>query len=243
MSADLFNAEQEALRSLMELLDQAKKTRALYERAHMTFPEPLKRVLGMNGAGGQGAVSHIPAPDVPVPAEAKPDWAWVRQEVAAPTSIGLAVLREGGGPIRAKDVVERVLEILPNTSRGSIANLGTRLEEEDVIRRTDDGWELKKQEAAPIFNQGYVWGPETIFTKQELASHRRDAILYTLSFFPTGLQTVQIVDELRKCSWVHAPINKDLVKDDMAILASQRKVRRGSSKKWNILKLDVKASL
>jgi hypothetical protein len=48
------------------------------------------------------------------------------------------------------------------------------------------------------------------------------------------LQTVQIVEELHNCSWVQAPVNKDLLKADLEILRTKGKIKRGSSKKWGI---------
>jgi hypothetical protein len=40
---------------------------------------------------------------------------------------------------------------------------------------------------------------------------------------------------LRRCAWVVAPINKDLLKDDIAILLAQGRIRRrGNTKKWEL---------
>jgi len=238
MTADIFNAEQEALRSLVELLDQAKKCQMLYERAHMALPEPLKRVLGMNGVGGERSItSHIPPPErPPIPPDAEGDWIWIDAKAATPTTLALAILREAKVPVRAKDIVERVTDILPEASRGGIANLGNRLDEAGTIRRTDEGWLLLKPEAAGLLYKGNLWGPQTAFGKMELATHRRDAILHILQSSPSGLQIVQLVGELQRCPWVHAPVNKDLLKEDMEILQSKKKVRRrGHSKKWEII--------
>lgn len=40
---------------------------------------------------------------------------------------------------------------------------------------------------------------------------------------------MQIVDELKRLGWVKASINKDLVKDDVQILAEEGKLRRRGS--------------
>jgi hypothetical protein len=237
MSPDLFNAEQEALRSLMEWLEQAKKCQTLYERAHMALPEPLKRVLGMERNGDKPSGSHIAAPEKPpMPPEAEPDWIWINQTDATATSVVLAVLRGAKGPLRAKDVAERVTAILPGASYGTVANVGSRLNEKQ-IRRTEDGWLLLTPESAGVIYQSKFWGSPAVFDKFELAAHRRDAILHILRFFRTGLQTVQILGELQKCnSWVRAPINKDLLKEDMEVLQEKGKVRRrGNSKKWEVV--------
>jgi hypothetical protein len=240
MTADLFNAELEAQRSLLDLYEQATKCKTLFERANIALPEVLKRVLGMNGAGYKANVSHVSAPErPPMPPEAGQDWISIREKEAMPTGIVLAILRKAKGPVRAKDLNARVMEVLPHVLRGSISNIGTRLKGK-AIRLTDEGWEVIAPESAGVLYKGFLWGPPAIFAKQELASHRRDSILHILAHFQTGLQTVQIVDELRKCQWVHAPINKDLVKEDMEILAEQDKVRRGSSKKWAIVRASEK---
>jgi hypothetical protein len=78
------------------------------------------------------------------------------------------------------------------------------------------------------------------FGIHDVAAHRRESILHILSGYTTGLQIVQIVDQLRKCSWVHAPVNKDLLKADMEVLQEREKARRrGNSKKWEALKTEA----
>ena len=235
MSPDLFNAEQEALRSLMDWLDQARKIQTLYERAHMALPEPLKRVLGMNVANDKSSSSQVAPPEKPpMPPEAEADWIYISQGDATPTSVVLAVLRAAGAPLRAKTVAELVMEILPAVPYGTIANVGSRLNGKE-IERSEDGWRLLHPENAGVIYKGYFWAPPSLFDKFEVAAHRRDAIMHILESSPMGLQTLQILGELQKCSWVHAPINKDLVKEDMEFLQRKDKVkRRGNSKKWGI---------
>ena len=224
MSYDRIRAEEEAVQSLMELYQQSKKCQQLYERAGMGIPEALQRFLGMNGnshkaAGNSRTSPSIPAPTRPKePEEAQPDWIWVHVEDATPTRVALAILRSAKGPVRPKDVISSVTDLLPNVPRGSISNIGTRLFG-DLIEKTDDGWKLLKPERAGIIQDGMLWGPPVIFGKEELAAQRRDAILHVLKLFPSGLQIVQIVEQLHHCSWVQAPINKDLLKADLGVLA------------------------
>jgi hypothetical protein len=94
---------------------------------------------------------------------------------------------------------------------------------------------LLKVEKAGLVRDGRLWAPPGVFAKPEMAAHRREAILHVLKHFPTGLQTVQIVEQLRNCSWLHAPVNKDLLKLDMESLLEAKKVRRrGNTKKWEL---------
>jgi hypothetical protein len=237
MSTDQISAEQEAIQSLSRLIDLAKECERLYQRAHMAMPEPLKRLFAVNGTAPKTTASLIAAPEGPgAPSEAKSDWVYIRQDEATTTSIVLAILRASQSRVRAKELIERVTAILPNTLRGSINNIGTRLTESGQISRTDEGWKLEKPETAGILYETYLWGPAEIFQKSELAAHRRNAILHVLSNFDSGLQTRQIVEQLGKCSWVQAPVNKDLVKADMDLLQRDGKVRRrGNSKKWEVI--------
>jgi len=236
MSTD-FNAEHEAMRRMAAFLAEAREIQSLYERAHMTLPEPLRRLFGMNGVASQPTSSHIAPPEKPpMPPEAEADWIYIEQSEATPTSIVLAVLRAAKGPVRAKDVVERVTAIAPTVMSGTISNIGTRLNGK-VIERTEEGWRLLTPDAGGVVYKGNFWGSPAVFDKFELAAHRRLAILHILRAFRTGLQTVQILGELQKCnSWVRAPINKDLLKEDMEVLQEKGKVRRrGNSKKWEVV--------
>lgn len=236
MSTDQISAEQEATESLIKLLEQAKKCQLLYTRARMSLPEPLKRVLGLNGASPLTRdISNliIPEPQRPdPPSDAEADWLAIPEKETTPTTVALALLRSAGKPMRAKDVVAGVVNILPNVLRGSINNIGTRLSGK-LIKRTEQGWELLRLETAAILYKGYLWGPKEIFQKSELAAHRRAAILHVLGFFPGGLQSRQIIEQLKKCAWVHAPVNKDLVKADLEILDKDELIqKRGNSGKW-----------
>lgn len=241
MSFDQIAAEQEATQSLVKLLEQARRCQLLYERAQMAFPEPLKRLLSMNGSSAAVAVMRkeltIPAPQAPPePSAAKSDWLWIPQESATPTSVTLAILRAAKAPIPAREVVAKVMEILPDVPRGSVNNIGTRLDAK-LINRTENGWQIINPEGTGSLHEGYLWGPREFFHKSELAVHRRAAILHILSFFPGGLQPRQILEQLRKCAWVHAPVNKDLLKADLEILDHHdEKIRRvGNSGKWELV--------
>jgi len=237
MNNDLFSAEMEATRSLVELYEQAKKCQALFERAHMALPEPLRRVLGMNSVTERSsAPPNISGPEKPpMPVDAGPDWIWIKASEAAPATVVLAILRAANGPLRPKEIIEQVISVLNDVPAGTVYNVGPRLESKQVIRRSEEGWELIKPESAGLIHKGFLWGPISAFGKQELAAQRRTALLHVLSFHPTGLQIVQILQQLKRCSWIAAPVNKDLVKEDIGVLDSQGKVkRRGNTKNWQI---------
>lgn len=236
MTPDRIRAEGEAAQSLVDLIAQAEKCRMRHEQANMSLPEPLKRMLGMNGLGSVTAVRpRIDPLERPTrPREAQDNWISIEAKYATPTAISLAVLRSSREPMRSRDVVAAVTKIIPHVPGGSIANIGSRLQGK-LINRTDAGWTLIDLARAGILHNGMLWGPPEIFGKVELAAHRREAILHILNCYPVGLQIIQIVEQLRGCPWVQAPNNKDLVKADMTFLDGEGKVRRqGNSKKWVI---------
>jgi hypothetical protein len=232
------DAEREAAKSLVDLYDLAKKCQELHAAARMPVPEPLKRLLGVsedNTNSGTKNSDPVNAPDHRRPPGATEEWLSIKVSEAGVSAVALAILRESG-TIRPRDLNRAVLEKLPEATSGSVANMGTRLQG-TIIDRTDEGWKLLNKEAAGIIIDDRIWGPSSAFQTQDIAAHRRESILHILSAYPSGLQIVQIVEQLRKCSWVHAPVNKDLLKADMEVLQKQEKVRRrGNSKKWEVVR-------
>jgi hypothetical protein len=230
MTTGSWAIEREAYQSFNDLITQADHCRALFERANIVLPEPLKRFLGVSGQAQQRAL--IPAPERSFPPGAAPDWISVELRHATATSLVFAVLRSSSEPLRAKDVVSRVNEIRPEISGGSIANIGSRLNGQK-LRREEGVWRLIRPEDGAVIYHGRLWGPHSIFDKYEVASHRREALMYLLKHFQGGLQALQIVEQLQNLPWVHAPINKDLVKEDLNALAEDRLIRRrGNTRKW-----------
>lgn len=243
MALTKFKSELLAYESFTRLLRQAEECADAFRQASIDVPAALKRLLADESENGDEPkelqLSLIP----PVrreqtPIEAGRDWISISVGDCTPTSVTLAVLKEANRPMRARDVSERVLQHLPQATYGTIANLATRLAGSQ-IQRTDDGWTLLRPESAPVLCNGYLWGPPTVFSKQEIAAHRREALCMVLQTFPTGLQIVQIVDQLKSLGWVQAPINKDLLKEDVAVLSAQGKIsKRGNSGKWELRKGD-----
>lgn len=231
-----FKLTSEAYQKFAQVLADLEACKELFEQAGEPLPDKLKEFFGVNrnGRSSESALSILPPKRRSRPEEAGDDWISVEVTELTVTSLVLAVLRAAAKPVVAKDVIEHVTEINPHIPRGSVHNIGTRLNG-TVIKRTDDGWSLVDPSKAGIISDGYLWGPKGIFDKQELAAHRREAILYILKAFQSGLQTVQIVDQLRSTKWVNAPASKDLVKSDMELLEAHNKVRRiSNSRKWCI---------
>lgn len=229
-------AELEASRSLVALMEAAERCREAYARANMALPEPLQRYFGLDRRASEAKKEKpgfaVPAPEREPPPGSAPEWISIPAEHASPPSVVLTVLRQGGGgPIRAGLLVEKVKAIV-QTTEGTLANAGTRLQSEGLIERGPDGWRLLNTTKAPVLFKDRLWGPADIFGKYELAAHRREAILYLLGLLG-GLQTGQIIEHLRKCPWLRAPVNKEVVQDDVEVLAKENKIRRVShSKKW-----------
>ena len=127
--------------------------------------------------------------------------------------------------MKPKNVVSGVQALRPDISTGTIYNLGKRLDGIS-LKRSSEGWELISPETAPILQGDLVWGAAETFTTHELAAQRRDAILHILSIYRTGQQTSQLIEMLQSCAWLKAPINKELVQDDVEILNKDGKIKR-----------------
>lgn len=233
MGAD-FKATALAYQKFSQVLEDIETCKKLFEIAGEPLPEQLKEFFGSSRFHGRmvDAPTIAPPRRKGRPTDATDEWLSVELKEASATGLVLAVLRRSVKPMKAKEVVEVVTQLNPMIVRGSINNIGTRLDDK-LINRDDEGWSLIDPNKAGIIYDGYLWGPKEIFEKTEIAAHRREAILTFLGAFPGGLQTVQIVDMLRNTRWMQAPASKDLVKADMELMEAQNKVRRiSNSRKW-----------
>lgn len=228
--------EARALESLTKLMAAATECRTLFDEAGMDYPAPLKRLLGEGDTGGaihgQNRLRIAPPHHVSRPAGVGDGWVYVPLNALTPQTIALGVLRAADEPLSPKRVTALIRERGTEVNEGSVANIGTRLEKEGVIRRTKDGWSLASLTKAPILNGSYAWGDQEVFTTHELAARRREAIIYVLSHFRDGLQTTQILTQLEGCTWLKTPLSKDLLKADIEELQRSEKIRRGALKKW-----------
>jgi hypothetical protein len=245
MSSDHIQAKIAAQKSYTSLLELALQCASLYDKASLEYPDELKSLFGIvkqeaapNGHRPEKAKifpQMLPRPDL-VPQGMNDEWVSIPVKKAIATSLVLAYLRADGGAVPVRTILNYVSGILPEVGGGTIANIGTRLSNAGIIARGGIGWSLIKSEAAGLVLGDRYWAPVEIMEKQELAAHRREAILHTLPTFKSGLQLVQIVERLKEFPWVKAPVNKDLLKDDMQILLKEGKVRhRGNTKKWEVV--------
>ncbi|MGC2193227.1 MAG: hypothetical protein WA628_01040 [Terriglobales bacterium] len=225
-----------ASKMLVDLLEKAEQTRQFYQGLRLPLPDALRRLLGSNGTGletGTGSAASFKLPAMPP--EAGDDWAWILVKECSPGTLIKVLLRQPKTALRSKELFERINALDVVASLGTVSNAAVRLETQEVITRDPQGaWTLAKSDEAGILYEGYVWGPQSIFTVHELAAHRREAILQILRKWPGGLQMVQLTEHLRQLEWLRAPVNKDLVKADLDRLQGEGKVRRalGHSKKW-----------
>jgi len=235
MNETKFAEESQAYASLAELMTAATQTKLLFSNAGLDIPAPLARLFGHEQADeAKSRVSNIPRlPDPKRPSEAENDWLWVKKDDMLVGGLVLASLRQDGGNVRPKEMLERIAAIRPDIPSGSIYNIGPRLDKSGVIAREEDGWRLLDPQHAPVLVGDHLWGPREVFTKTELACHRRYVILHILQSFRSGLQIVQIVDQLVDYGDCRSPISKDLVKVDMNILTEAGSVKRsGNTRKY-----------
>jgi len=230
--------EARALESLTRLLKAAEECRTLFDEARMDYPAPLRRMLGERDSFGDspGPVARaikISPPDITRPAGVPDGWIHVPIEALGPQTAVLGVLRGASEPMPVKQVVSEVKSRIPSVSDGSINNVGTRLDERNIIARAEDGWRLIDKSRAPLLNGTRAWGADSMFQTQELAARRREAVLHVLSLFPTGLMSAQLLEQMERCAWLKTPLSKDLIKADMEELQETGKVKRsGNSRKW-----------
>lgn len=232
-------AETEALRSLADLLEQAEKVKGMFERAGSALPDALQRLVRSNGHSRSHQLEAAFKP-ANTPPEFEADWVWVDLKSAVAGTLALAVLRASPEALTTREIHERVQKLpgMSDVLMGTIANAGTRAFENHVITRTEDGqWLLTEPSKAAVIYGDHIWGRPEAFQMQELASHRRDAIVYLLRQNPIGLQQMQIVAQLRQNDLVRppVPVSKSLVKADLETMDGERVRKRGNSKKWEAI--------
>ena len=237
-----FEKEMEAVQSLARLYDAARACKNAHQGAGLKLPESLVRFFGEEEPPRKTEHKHPkmtipPPPRPPAPPEAGDDWIWIEVPRMKATGLVLGTLRSAEGSLQVTEIFEAVQRHNPAINKGTIANIGTRLSASKQIKRDSEGWSLTPGTPAPIFYDGYAWGPVDMFEVQELAAHRRAGILHLLRTVSDGMQIMQITNTLAEsCPWNRAPVAKDIVKVDMAILRSEGLARKmvGHSGKWGV---------
>jgi hypothetical protein len=237
--ADRFNLEIKAFNALRDLMQQAAECRSLFESARLPMPDPLRRILGAEDEVDATEKSErivVPPPKMPArPPGWQSDWIWLPTPKLTAQSAVCAVLGAATGPLSPNDIIERCGALGVDVVKGSVMNIGTRLAggKDPTIRRNDGQWSLLAAHKVPVLHDEHAWGAPSVFDKQELAAHRRQAVLHLLKLNSDGLQIVQITKALRECEWMRAPITKDLVKVDVQLLQQDGQAKRvGNSGKW-----------
>jgi hypothetical protein len=225
---------EQAFEAFLQWKDQGRKVSSLLQSAGMTIPDELSRAISNNPADGDTSRRIlIPAPKSPPrPPEAKDEWFWIKPSDASVRTLALAVLSDGKNwPV--KDIIKRVRKYLPTQNAGSVYNVGAQLEG-TLIKKNDDGWSLIGEEA-PLFFEDYLWGPESVFREQDLASFRRMAVRYILEMNQDGLPLMQVFKQLNGVNWLRTPKSKDLIKADLKEMKKDGLARQlGSSKRWTV---------
>lgn len=238
-----FSKERKAFSALNALLDAADECRRLYEDAGLPLPQPLARLFGLMDTKADNEdrqqVFQITPPQRPAaPLGADETWIYVPVADALPTSLVLAVLAAEKQAMPPSLLIERIQKYRDDVNKGSIANIGSRLDAEGAICRDDGHWMLSGTRQVPVIAGAHIWGPAGAFQKQELAAHRRVLVEHVLRSCPDGLQIAQLTRTLQEsCPWIRPeiPLNKDQVKADIMDLAERGIVKRvGGSGKWKV---------
>lgn len=224
-----------------ELLQTADAVRCEFTELGLALPEPIAALLGDSSGGimpdGKPRVLIPPPPKPPAPGEAGPTWIWVEAKEMTTQGVVLGVLRAANGAaLTPGEIVERMQDFKPDQeiNAGSVANVGTRLQEARKIHRTDGAWTLTDPSAAPVLYLAHGWGPPEVFQNYEHAAYRRMAVHHVLSLHKAGLQPMQLLSQMEECTWLALPINKDLVKMDLETLAKEGRAEKsaGTGGKW-----------
>jgi hypothetical protein len=230
--------EIQAYKKLAEVLVEIDEVRSLFEQARSPLPDILMRLMrsSSNGTGSHATQETGSQFKPPVPSDVDPDWVWIEAKQATAGTLALAIARDSEQPLTTREIYERVSQYM-DVALGTIANAGTRAAEVGTIDRDEDGrWIVVHKDKLATIRDGILWGPPAALQSQELATHRRNAIIHLLGENPSGLQQSQILTLLRKFGLPEGvPFNKSLVKADVEAMEGRQIRRRGNSKKWELL--------
>lgn len=175
----------------------------------------------------------IEIPQPAPPRGVQDGWVYVPISAAGTQTLTLAVLRELPNPAPLNDIANFLRARGREASIASLNNVGIRLDANGLIARKKDGWSLHRASSAPILNGKYVWGARDVFTSQELAARRREAILFVMKNSHTGLLASDILRALELVTpQLDTALNKDAVRSDLEDLRKQKKIVRLPSNRW-----------
>ncbi|WP_146140689.1 hypothetical protein [Haliangium sp. UPWRP_2] len=240
--------ERAALDALNKLLDDAEVCKRLWEEAGMPLPRPLTALFVSKAAHDDSEAPALPLPlmEIPRPKRPRPlprgvthEWIYVPINEAHEASLVRAMLSS----TVAHSIAELIMAVSDygraDVNKGSIANIGSRLNREGVITYTETGWKLREGQNTLEISGDHLWGPLKAFHAQEVAAYRRMSIMHILRSFSGGLQIAQISEALHSyCSWFNTsiPHGQFLIKTDMKTLADKKLVRKiGGSHKWGLV--------
>jgi hypothetical protein len=219
-------AMQAASQSLNDVYTAALRCGQLHTEAGMALPEPIRRLIDAPPTvEPEAKAPNRPSPgpahrpiSAPYGSPADPAWISIPPSRAVPQTVVPAVLDEAGRSMPLQQIVDRLRQLGVPFREGSLSNVGTRLKAAGVIAFTDAGWTLA-DDAVAILRDGRLWGPPSLFQPQELAAHRREAIAVALRTYGR-LGRAEIIDVLKRSTWVKAPMNVHLVKADLDAMES-----------------------
>lgn len=236
-----FEREMRAYAALNQLLQDAEACRKLFEEAGLTLPDPLRRFLAaevLAASGGSAASSHdvtgeqSNSNDTEIPDSASRDSLAIPWQDAAATTAALALLRKETRPMSAAMLAERAKSLGKDLSLGSLFNIGSRLEREGIISKTNGGWRLVRESRAPVLQDGYVWGPSELFSRQEIAGYRREQLRILLR--ENGpLSMSEAIARLREDSRIGDTVSKYVVQADLKDLGERGTIRQDKqTRRW-----------
>jgi hypothetical protein len=227
-SSDKLNARMKATESLMRLYASAKECEALYKKAGLPLPKEVALLSSFGEEESKAerqaekpALISIPPPYPPM----EKGWLSVELTQCLPTTVVRAVLRQAILSMPVAEVIAKLHELGVKVTEGAVANIGTRLDEDGIIKRDAEGWRLASGTSATQMIDGRLHGPVEAFEPADIANHRREAELAYLAEY-SPISRSQLISLLQRSDWVMAPVNVFLVKADLQRLEAKKLIRR-----------------
>lgn len=240
------SAIQAAHASLTDVYSAVQNCVVKYREAGLPLPEDINRLLsaseGESKAYQNRTLKIPPDPYAPTPE----GWVSVPVASAMPVTLAYSVLaNKGEMPI--KKVIFEVSAFNQFLTYSAMFAVLRKLKDAKVVT-LENGVAAPAADSprpASIAQDGRVWGPPEAFQPQELAAHRREAIVEILK--ANGASTrAEIVEALKRTPWVRARLDPSLIKVDLDVLAKQGSVEREESTpvlRWKLVSQPEQAQL